>query len=464
MNRLNNAFYKEHNDYRCMKKYIKYLFLCLFAFLIACEDNWEQYWDDYSTILYFRNSGEIECPLYKPEETTPYAIAIVKAGTNQEISTSVDLSLMNENMLAEYNNIYGTHYKVLPTNCYDFETGRINFNSTDMYKKLDMTFYTDPVNALQTGNEETEYVVPLFLSNSADSINAEKQYMFIKPTVVTPVVSFEKNGYIMNSFSETGDAQMELKLPLAFSIENKWDFDCYTEVDETLLETYNQEMGVNYLMLPDVSYTIANEGVVKMSPEDDNNLHVTVKREGLSFGNYALPLLLTRTSSESIEIDLAKNSCLLGVSYVPDASNLQQVQLTESMISYHPNSICEGSVADLIDGNPDNYYHSDYSVGVPLPHWLQFALPKECSAFRFEYITRDKGAHVVPSTISLHGSEDGNNFIKLMTIDTGLPSDVGQTYTSPVLVTGKSIKHIRFSVDNSPSGSFALAEFRLWTL
>lgn len=338
MNRLNNAFYKEHNDYRCMKKYIKYLFLCLFAFLIACEDNREQYWDDYSTILYFRNSGEIECPLYKPEETTPYAIAIVKAGTNQEISTSVDLSLMNENMLAEYNNIYGTHYKVLPTNCYDFETGRINFNSTDMYKKLDMTFYTDPVNALQTGNEETEYVVPLFLSNSADSINAEKQYMFIKPTVVTPVVSFEKNGYIMNSFSETGDAQMELKLPLAFSIENKWDFDCYTEVDETLLETYNQEMGVNYLMLPDVSYTIANEGVVKMSPEDDNNLHVTVKREGLSFGNYALPLLLTRTSSESIEIDLAKNSCLLGVSYVPDASNLQQVQLTESMISYHPNN------------------------------------------------------------------------------------------------------------------------------
>ena len=77
MNRLNNAFYKEHNDYRCMKKYIKYLFLCLFAFLIACEDNREQYWDDYSTILYFRNSGEIECPLYKPEETTPYAIAIV---------------------------------------------------------------------------------------------------------------------------------------------------------------------------------------------------------------------------------------------------------------------------------------------------------------------------------------------------------------------------------------------------
>ena len=51
-----------------------------------------------------------------------------------------------------------------------------------------------------------------------------------------------------------------------------------------------------------------------------------------------------------------------------------------------------------------------------------------------------------------------------MTIDTGLPSDVGQTYTSPVLVTGKSLKHIRFSVDNSPSGSFALAEFRLWTL
>ncbi len=67
--------------------------------------------DDYSTILYFRNSGEIEHSIYKTEEETHYAVSIVKAGSDMSATTTVDMKVMDESMLAEYNENQGTRYK-----------------------------------------------------------------------------------------------------------------------------------------------------------------------------------------------------------------------------------------------------------------------------------------------------------------------------------------------------------------
>lgn len=465
-NRLNTLLSSlEHNDYLRMKKSILYIALCMLSFLqISCEDNREQFLDDYSTILYFRNSGEIEYSIYKTEELTKYTVSVVKAGSNKNTVATVELKIMDESTLADYNEYQGTHYKILPSDCYSIKTGQLAFDIAEMYKKIDVAFHTEAINALQKEEQANNYIVPLFLCNSADSINAEKKYLFIKPEVVTPVVGFEKIGYVMNFFSETGDSHIDLTLPLSLSIENKWSFDCHTKVNETLLEVYNKEQGANLMLLPPASYTMNEDGVVKMTPNGENKLNITVSREKLSYGNYVLPLSLTGTSYEAIDVDQAKNSCLFGVSYVPDVSKLPSVHLVESMISYHPNSICEGSVAELIDGDPGTYFHSDYSVGVALPHWLQFALSDEISAFRFEYVTRNAGSHVVPHKVTLYGSADGVEFRKIIVMDDELPFDVGQTYISPVLVTGEKIKYIRMTVNESPSGSFALAEFRLWAL
>ena len=451
-----------------MKKTVGYyIAVGLLPFLLAaCEDNREQYWDDFSTILYFRDSGEMACQLYTPDDEATCSVSVVKAGTDAKAATSVDVEVMDEAALAAYNAAEGTRYALLPADCYDFEGGHLAFASSDLYKRLEARFHTAPVSTLLAGAQPgTDYVLPLCLTGSADSINAEKQYVFIRPEVVTPQVGFENPGYVMNSLSASGESALDLEVPLRLSVENRWTFSCYTAVDAALLDAYNMAEGTSYLMLPEAAYRIEGDGTVGMEPGTDGNLHVSVGSEGLSFGNYALPLQITGTSLASIGVDPDEDVCLLGVSYVPDASALQQVALTEDMITYHPDSNPgEGSVAALLDGDPGTYYHSDYNVGVPLPHWLQFALPGGCSAFRFEYVTRNAGEHVIPSRISLWGSADGTEFNRLMTIGEGLPATVGATYTSPVLVAGQEIRYIRFSVDASPSGSFALAEFRLWTL
>ena len=49
---------------------------------VACDDNKDEYLSDYSTIVYFRNSGEIPLTLYKTGEDTEYQLTVNKSGSD----------------------------------------------------------------------------------------------------------------------------------------------------------------------------------------------------------------------------------------------------------------------------------------------------------------------------------------------------------------------------------------------
>ena len=366
-----------------MKKYIKYPLLFFVTFLqMACDDNREQYFDDFKTILYFRNSGEIECPVYKPDETTIYSFSVVKAGTDLKAKASIDLAIMSEEELAEYGNANKIDYKLLPNDCYELATGTLAFSSSETYKKQDVALKTDIIDEKLSGNEESTYVLPLCLKNASDSINSEKQYMFIKPEVITPLVGFDKDNYVMGAFDKSV-SEINFELPVSLSVDNKWTFDCTTSVDESVLEDYNQEQGTNYLLLPEASYTISNGGVINMNP-DGGVLPLSVRREGLNYGNYAIPIKLTGTSLGTVGVNPDNNSSILSVSYVPESSSLQEVALSENMISEYPDWTTtgwrDGEIRHLYDGDLDTYYHSNWDCGLPLPHYFEIALQDKCSS------------------------------------------------------------------------------------
>jgi hypothetical protein len=191
------------------------------------------------------------------------------------------------------------------------------------------------------------------------------------------------------------------------------------------------------------------------------SLTVTVKRNKLSYGNYVLPLKMTQCSSPYFEINPNKQSCLFGISYVPDESKLHPVTLSRGMTAIHPNREVEGKIDYMFDGNPDTYYHSDYLEEPGLPHWIQLNLDEPHTALMFEYQVRHNNNNGAPQRISVLGSMDGITFSKIMTIMEGFPTATKGTYKSPVLV-GKEFKHIRLVVESTPAGnSFALAELKL---
>ena len=290
---------------------------------IACDDNKDEFLDEFSTILSFRNCDEIEVEVYNTGENGEYQLIVNKSGAQLGTVTRASIDVMDKALLEIYNEQNGKDYQLYPEDCYVFNGDKqIEFGPNDTYQTRSVTLITDKI--LESNQQEGNFVIPFILQNSADSINAERKYVFLKPAVIVPNVAFEKTGYNLNIISDAMDAnEIELNLPAVFSVDNKWNFSCTLEPDESLLTEYNEKNGVDYTMLSEEAYTLSNEGKILFTAGSKSaSLTVTVKRNKLSYGNYVLPLKMTQCSSPYFEINPNKQSCLFGISYVPDESKL----------------------------------------------------------------------------------------------------------------------------------------------
>ena len=97
------------------------------AFLLtqtACEDGKDEFLDDFSTILYFRNSGEIPVSVYNTGEDANYQVVINKGGSELNAVTEVSIGTMDDATLAIYNAEEGVKYKAIPATCYELNGDR----------------------------------------------------------------------------------------------------------------------------------------------------------------------------------------------------------------------------------------------------------------------------------------------------------------------------------------------------
>lgn len=446
-----------------MKSYKIYLSMLLgliFA-MVSCDDNKDEFLDDYATIFYFLDSGEQNLTLYKTGEDTDYPIIINKAGSDRYATGEVVVSVLDGSQLALYNQEYETSFTALPANTYEFLTSSsIDFESNESYKTFQVQLKTDAIDAL---DKNINYVLPLSLT-SQDSVNTEKQVLIINPTVEIPSVYFTKTGYVSNTLSDNGATQVNLSLPITLTADNKWEFDCTVEIDETLINAYNEENNVNYTLLSSGSYTLTGNGTVSFTSEDQTvELGINIDRTELSYGNYILPLRLTECSRESFEIDEDNSTCLFGISYTPDASELVAIALTADMLSSNAVEPSEGSLANLLDGDTNTYFHSAWSVYVEGQHYLQVDLNSTISAFSFEFTGRATGGAGNPKTIDIYSSNDGATYTKVTTIsEENLPTGALASYSSPVIVMPESTS-VRFVVPQNMNGGsyFVFSEFSM---
>lgn len=98
------------------------------------------------------------------------------------------------------------------------------------------------------------------------------------------------------------------------------------------------------------------------------------------------------------------------ITFFPD--ELEQIEVTADMLDTYTQEATEGPKENLVDGDPDTYWHSSWSDGVaPLPHWIQvsFDEPQEIGAFKYMHRQgSDEGNR--PTKWELEISEDGENW------------------------------------------------------
>lgn len=433
-------------------KYLTSLFFGLLLLNTACEevDKNELYQEKFHKILYLKTAGIVDMTLYLTGMNVEYNHSVIKGGSEPTLTADANLSSMTQAELDEYCAARGLFLKSLPANCYELNQTSIHLESTDVYKMVGMTLNTEAINDVMKAEEGTEFVIPVKLTSETDSINSEKNLIIIKPRIVTPMVSFEKTGYVQNFSPKEGRV---FEIPITLQINNLWDFDCEVEVDPSALD------GTSHNLLPEGSYELENEGIVYFKT-GSNTAILKLTVDPLTEADYVLPIRLKNISNELF--DMNGSPVLFGIT-------INKYPLTENMLSSNALEPTEGSLQNLLDGDITTYFHSQWSgTAIADKHYVQVALPENLSSFKFSYTNRSANGNVALADFDVSVSTDGTNFVLLKNYTTAadkLPTGAAGVFNS-YLLKSTPFSYIRFTCNKSMTDTkyFVWSEFSMYGL
>lgn len=426
----------------------------LLPMLTACEDGKDDYLSDYSTILYFRNSGEIDLTLYKTGETTNYTLIVDKAGSNLKATANVDVSVMSYDQLETYNTSEGTNYQLIPSDCFSMAASSLQFSASDLYKTINVTISPEEVESYINGS--SDYVIPFELTNASDSVNADKKYVFLRMLdVLTPSIGFENSGYVTTDDITGTSGTVTIQQYITMEIDNLWDFDYTVEVDTTVLNEYNTENDENLSLVASEACTI--EAGPFVTGVNYALLTITIDKSKLSWGRQALPLRITSVSNSSFKVDEERDTCIIGINFTVPRSELTQITPATGLTwtSYGIIDWDGIGVPGLFDGDLTTYCHGDYYYGENDPvygQYIDFHFPSDISHFAYDFWTRSSNANGAPVVTDLYVSNDGTNWTKLASVQTSFTSG-GEEYDSGVYSSGTPYTYLRFAVVESNAGN-----------
>ncbi len=425
----------------------------------ACDDGKDEYLSDFSTILYFRNSGELPVTVYKIGENTEYDLIVNKAGTDLGATASAVVTTMSDATLEAYNTSAGYNYKALPSTCYTYENWEIVFSSADFYKVV--TVSMDPELLEQNIGTDATYVIPFEITNGSDSINVEKQYAFIVPTVETPSVGFSSTGFTMLD-DITGDSgTITVTQTITMPMNNQWDFECTVVVDEDLLDQYNLENNRSYRLLSSDAYSMEISSFV--AGTNTATVSITIDISQLDWGIQALPLRLTGASNENFIVDSNSATCIIGLNYTVARSELTQIPLSLDMLSSNATVDYDGTgLAGLFDGRGSGlHWHSDYSgtiIDAVYGHYIDFQLPSAMNHFAYNFWTRYENSNGAPVNTVIYASNDGDSWWIMGEVTNSFTAG-DEEYDSGVFSSADSFTYIRFSVTESNAGNVCTGSY-----
>ncbi|MBR5477467.1 MAG: M60 family metallopeptidase [Bacteroidaceae bacterium] len=140
-----------------------------------------------------------------------------------------------------------------------------------------------------------------------------------------------------------------------------------------------------------------------------------------------------------------------------------QLQTTTQSSAYYlwsnAPSTSEGSIANLVDGATNNYFHTDWSAEVPSgTHYLGVYLGEQntLERFTFSHTTRSGASADFPKSVDVYGSNDGITY-KFIGSASGMPQSAGTAWEFDGVMLS-SYKYLRFNY-HANRGYWHMAEF-----
>lgn len=436
-----------------------FLLLCGATLLLAgCEDNREEYLDEYQSMIYFRNGGEQTLKLYRVGENTVYEIPICKGGLDRGATGTATISVMEQSQLEMYNLENGTSFRQLPEACFRFLTStELVFESEDDYKIARVEMFTDDISAVQEADPDSDYVLALQVYADRE-VSPEINLLILHPDIDIPYLSLTTSG--LQSFSYTSESP-EVNVyanNVVLGMDNRWDFTCELAVrDQAWVDAYNAENGTAFELLPAENYSLP-QSVAFTTGTNRAAFEVSIDRRSIDLlKEYVLPVYIASCSKTQFAINEAASTVLLNVRLDPD-----KIALTGDMASspYTNGGDGQGTAA-LFDGDvsASSWWHSYYGggpVGDPdYGYYIDITLPEPLSAVVFRYATR-ANPNAVPAEILIGVSNDGENWTELGRVSSDLPTGALEWATLPAFSHTESFAYVRFGVVRSSGGAGGL--------
>lgn len=437
-----------------MKKYILMLLIAtgFSLFHIACGDGLDDYKSEFDTILYFRDSGELPVTLYRTGNNTDYGLIITKAGFEQK-NAVVSVNVMNDAELTAYNAVNGVNYKALPSSCYVFENKEIQMAANDSYKEVNVSLVTEQIE-MNIGTDAT-YVIPFELSEASDSINSQKKYVFIKPSVETIYVGFENQGLIETENIVDSEGSVDLNIPVILPVPNQWDMSYEVQIDEEVLDRYNESNGTLLGILPETSYSY---DVLQFEQgERTTYVSVHIDKTRLPWGMKALPLRIKSISNDNFIINEDASTCIVSISHIYPRNLLVQIPLSLDMLSSNATEETDGTgLAGLFDGHQwGSHWHSKWDgtvVDRKYGHYIDFKLPRAINHFAYNFWSRGDNWYNSPKlTVIYAGNNGSDDWIEIGRVNNNFTFG-DEEYDSDTFSSDTPFTYVRFSVIESSQG------------
>ena len=393
--------------------------------------------EQYHKILYVNNSGKQEVTLYDTGESYAYTFSIFKSGSEPSLTASADIYVLTQEELDnEYSDPEAVNYKLIGTDCYSIESTHLDFSATDRYKPVTVSLDPENIKSMITANPDAVWVLPLQVVSENDSVNSEKNELFLQITgVITPSFGFESSAVSVKEYSY-GSAVTE-KVALGLDTENSWEINCEFAVDDAYRTAYNTKNKTIFQALPDGSYSFQDQ--MTLSPGTTNTeLAVTINTDQLEPGDYMLSIRI-----ESVSIfGISSTNDVYPLTIRILGPLLDRTSWTIEANTQEPSGEGSGNGVPscALDGDLSTYWHSSWQSGThALPHELIIDTKESYTFTQFGLVQRQHDSYMDAGTGVFYVSDDKVNWTEVGTF-TMKKIHATQNFTLETPVQGRYFK------------------------
>ncbi len=443
-----------------------YIASAMTALLLAgasCSNDYDIYPAEYDKVLMIKDAGASDLTVYSTDTKRAFQMTVLKGGVISDSKAKATLRVMTNEEFSDYLKESGRPYTMLPENCYSFSAdGKTNsleveFGTDESYKIVNVYIEAAAFGTYMETYDGSLYqpALPVVLESNDASINAESYETFILPSYVVPSLAMENSG--LAEITRNGNTMsFDVNLP----IENLWDITFTLELDPEYVTAYNEANDTEYTVVDESAISNLNDTYTMPKGQSTLTVSFDVNPKMLKYTD-VVPVKLVSCDVPGIEINDATSTLMAPVK--------RRITITEGMLSTNALEPSEGSLANLLDGDPTTFFHSCWSVSVSGKHWLEVSLPDTYSTVQIEYWNRISGSTNTPAWFNLYtGTNDDNlTLFKAYAWDTdGLNGGSGEVNILAPIYFDQPQSVFRIENTQSWNGNafFVMTEFRMYTI